>query len=88
MPMPRRAGNLSTSSVSLHRSIFVKFLSSHVIHFLVMGIGIALVLGLLTPTTRPERTRTSILKHLGGLVGLGLVLAWVMYLLPRYPIRF
>ena len=66
----------------------MKFLSSHVIHFLIMGIGIALVLGMLTPTTRPGRTRVSILKYFGGLVGIGLVLAWVMYLLPRNPVRF
>jgi len=66
----------------------MKFLSSHVIHFLVMGIGISLVLGLLTPTTKPERTRKSILKYAGALVGIGLLLAWVMYLLPRNPVRF
>jgi uncharacterized membrane protein YphA (DoxX/SURF4 family) len=30
----------------------VKFISSHVIHFFLMGGGIALILGLLTPTTR------------------------------------
>jgi uncharacterized membrane protein len=66
----------------------VKFLSSHVIHFLIMGVGISLILGLLTPTTREERTRQSILKYAGGLIGLGLVLAWVMYLLPQHPIRF
>jgi len=66
----------------------VKFLSSHVIQFFIMGAGMALVLGLLTPTTRPERTRTSILKYAGGLLGIGLVLAWIMYLLPRNPIRF
>ena len=66
----------------------MKFLSSHVIQFFIMGIGISLILGLLTPTTRPERTRQSILKYLGGLVGLGLVLAAVMYLLPQHPIRF
>lgn len=53
-----------------------------------MGLGISVVLGMITPTTRPERTRMSILKHLGGLVGIGLVLAWVMYLLPRHPVRF
>lgn len=64
------------------------FLSSHVLHFLLMGAGIALILGLLTPTLRPERTRNSILKYAGGLLGLGLVLAWVMYLLPQHPIRF
>jgi len=66
----------------------VKFLGSHVIHFLLMGGGIALVLGMLTPTLRPDRTRASILKYLGGLVGIGLLLAWVMYLLPRNPVRF
>lgn len=66
----------------------MKFLSSHVIQFLIMGVGISLILGLLTPTTRPERTRRSILKHVGGLVGIGLLLAIVMYLLPRNPIRF
>ena len=66
----------------------MKFLSSHVFQFFIMGIGISLILGLLTPTTREERTRQSILKHAGGLVGLGLVLAWVMYLLPQHPIRF
>ncbi len=66
----------------------MRFLSSHVIHFFLMGLGISVVLGMITPTTRPERTRMSIIKHLGGLVGIGLVLAWVMYLLPRHPIRF
>jgi hypothetical protein len=66
----------------------VKFLSSHVIHFFLMGAGISLILGLLTPTLRPERTRASILKYAGGLLGLGLLLAWVMYLLPRHPVRF
>jgi hypothetical protein len=66
----------------------VKFLSSHVIHFLLMGAGISLILGLLTPTLRPERTRASILKYAGGLLGIGLALAWVMYLLPRHPVRF
>ena len=66
----------------------MKFLSSHVIQFFLMGAGMALVLGLLTPTTRPERTRNSILKYAGGLLGIGLILAWVMYLLPRSPIRF
>jgi hypothetical protein len=70
------------------RSVLLKFLSSHVIHFFLMGGGIALVLGMLTPTMRPERTRISILKYLGGLVGIGLALAWVMYLLPRNPVRF
>ena len=66
----------------------MKFLSSHVLQFFIMGAGMALVLGLLTPTTRPERTRNSILKYAGGLLGIGLILAWVMYLLPRNPIRF
>ncbi|MDR3683986.1 MAG: hypothetical protein P4L11_09685 [Geothrix sp.] len=66
----------------------MRFLSSHVIHFFVMGTGIALVLGLLHPTTRPERTRASILKHVAGLIGIGLALAWLMYLLPRHPVRF
>jgi multisubunit Na+/H+ antiporter MnhB subunit len=66
----------------------MRFFSSHVVHFLIMGCGIAVILGMLTPTTRPERTRLSILKHLGGLVGIGLLLAWLMYLLPRNPVRF
>lgn len=66
----------------------MKFLSSHVIHFFLMGLGISLVLGMLTPTLKPERTRASILKYIGGLVGIGLVLAWIMYLLPRNPVRF
>lgn len=66
----------------------MRFLGSHVIHFLVMGSGISLILGLLTPTTRPERTRASILKHAAGLIGIGLALAWVMYLLPHHPIRY
>lgn len=66
----------------------MRFLSSHVIHFVLMGLGIALVLGLLKPTTRPERTTRSIRNHALALIGLGLALAWVMYLLPRHPIRF
>ncbi len=66
----------------------MKFISSHVIQFFVMGLGIALILGLLTPTTRAERTRNSIIKYALGLLGIGLVLAWVMYLLPRNPVRF
>ena len=66
----------------------MKFLSSHVLHFFLMGAGISLILGLLTPTLRPERTRLSILKHAGGLLGVGLLMAWVMYLLPHRPIRF
>lgn len=64
------------------------FLSSHVLHFLIMGSGISLILGLLHPTTRPERTKASILKHALGFMGIGLVLAWVMYLLPLHPVRF
>ena len=63
----------------------MRFLSSHVIHFFVMGLGIAVVLGLLHPTQRPERTRASILKHMAGLLGIGLALAWVMYFFPRHP---
>ncbi len=66
----------------------MRFLSSHVLHFILMGLGIALVLGLLHPTTRPERTKASILKHAAGLIGIGLALAWLMYLLPRHPVRF
>ncbi len=66
----------------------MRFFSSHAVHFLIMGGGIALILGLLHPTQRPERTRLSILKHLAGLVGIGLALAWLMYLLPRHPVRF
>ena len=66
----------------------MKFLSSHVIHFLLMGGGLSLGLGLLHPTTRPERTKASILKHAAGLIGVGLALAWIMYLLPRHPLRF
>ena len=66
----------------------MKFLSSHVIHFFIMGAGISLILGLLTPTTRPARTRNSILKYVGGLLGIGLALAWVMYVYPRNPWRF
>jgi hypothetical protein len=53
-----------------------------------MGSGISLVLGMLHPTTKAERTKLSVLKHAGGLIGVGLVLAWVMYLLPRHPVRF
>ena len=66
----------------------MRCLSSHVIHFVLMGLGIALVLGLLKPTMRPERTKRSIRNHAIALIGLGLALAWVMYLLPRHPIRF
>ncbi|HET6330755.1 MAG TPA: hypothetical protein VFF76_08210 [Holophagaceae bacterium] len=66
----------------------MRFLSSHVIHFVVMGLGIALVLGLLKPTTRPERTKRSIFNHAAALIGIGLALAWLMYLLPRHSVRF
>lgn len=66
----------------------MKFISSHVIQFFLMGSGIALILGLHTPTTRPERTRNSIIKYAAGLLGVGLVLAWIMYILPRNPVRF
>jgi len=66
----------------------MRFLGSHVIHFFLMGLGISVMLGLLTPTLRPERTKASILKHAAGLLGIGLALAWVMYLLPRHPVRF
>jgi hypothetical protein len=37
---------------------------------------------------RPERTRQSMLKYAGGLLGIGLLLAIVMYVLPQHPIRF
>ena len=66
----------------------VKFISSHVIQFFIMGTGISLILGLLTPTTKAERTCNSILKHLLGLLGVGLILAWVMYWLPTNPVAF
>jgi len=66
----------------------MRFLGSHIIHFLVMGLGVSVVLGMLKPTTRPERTLKSIRNHTLGLVGIGLILAWIMYLLPRSPIRF
>jgi len=66
----------------------MRFLVSHVIHFFLMGLGISAVLGLLTPTLRPERTRASILKHAAGLLGIGLALAWVMYVLPLNRVRF
>lgn len=66
----------------------MRFLASHVIHFFLMGTGISLVLGLLRPTMRPERTRASILKHMAGLLGIGLALAWLMYFFPRHPVRF
>jgi uncharacterized membrane protein len=66
----------------------MRFLSSHVIHFVVMGLGIALVLGLLKPTMKPERTKRSILNHAAALIGIGLALAWLMYFLPLHPVRF
>lgn len=66
----------------------MRFLSSHVIHFIVMGLGIALVLGLLKPTLKPERTKRSILNHAAALIGIGLALAWLMYFLPLHPVRF
>ncbi|MCL1908480.1 MAG: hypothetical protein FWG12_03820 [Holophagaceae bacterium] len=66
----------------------MRFLGSHVLHFFIMGLGISVVLGMLKPTMRPERTIRSIRNHALGLVGLGLVLAWVMYMLPRSPVRF
>lgn len=66
----------------------MRFLSSHVIHFFLMGLGISAMLGLLHPTTRLDRTKVSILKHAAGLLGIGLALAWVMYILPRNPVRF
>jgi hypothetical protein len=66
----------------------MRFLGSHVIHFLIMGLGISAVLGMLKPTLRPQRTIKSIRNHALGLLGIGLVLAWIMYILPRSPIRF
>ena len=48
-----------------------------------MGIGISLVLGILTPTTRPERTYNSILRHTVALLGGGLALAWIMFYFAR-----
>jgi hypothetical protein len=66
----------------------MRFLGSHVIHFLAMGLGVSIVLGMLKPTLRPERTARSMRNHALGLLGVGLALAWVMYLLPRSPVRF
>ena len=66
----------------------MRFLSSHAIHFLLMGSGLSLILGLLHPTTREDRTKRSIGMHALGFLGVGLALAWVMYLLPRNPFRF
>lgn len=64
------------------------FLSSHLLHFIVMGTGIAMIMGLLTPTQRSDRTKKSIVKYWLGLVGIGFLLAWLMYLFPRNPVRF
>jgi len=66
----------------------MRFLGSHVIHFFIMGLGISLVLGMLKATLRQERTFKSIRNHALCLVGIGLVLAWVMYFLPLSPVRF
>jgi hypothetical protein len=66
----------------------MRFLGSHVIHFLAMGLGISAVLGMLKPTMRPERTIKSIRNYALFLVGAGLILAWIMYLFPRSPVRF
>ena len=66
----------------------MKFLGSHVIHFFIMGLGISAVLGMLRPTLRQERTFRSMRNYALGLVGIGLVLAWIMYVLPRSPVRF
>jgi hypothetical protein len=46
------------------------FLSSHLLHFIVMGTGIAMIMGLLTPTQRWDRTKKSIVKYWLGLVGI------------------
>ncbi|MDR1840647.1 MAG: hypothetical protein LBQ86_01815 [Holophagales bacterium] len=66
----------------------MRFLGSHVVHFLIMGLGVSAVLGMLKPTMHPERTFRSMINHALGLVGIGLILAWIMYLLPRSPVRF
>jgi hypothetical protein len=66
----------------------MQFLGSHVIHFFIMGIGISVVLGMLKATLRTERTIKSIRNHALCLMGIGLVLAWVMYFLPLSPVRF
>lgn len=58
----------------------MKIISSHVIQFFIMGAGISIILGMLTPTTKSEKTRNSILKHAAALLGGGLALAWAMYL--------
>ena len=55
---------------------------------MVMGIGISAVLGMLRPTLRPGRTIRSMVNHALCLLGAGLALAWVMYLLPRSQVRF
>ncbi|HCG36749.1 MAG: hypothetical protein ACO25G_02260 [Holophagaceae bacterium] len=64
------------------------FFSSHLLHFIIMGTGIAMIMGLLTPTQRFERTKKSIIKYWFGLIGIGLLLGWLMYFFPRNPIRF
>jgi hypothetical protein len=66
----------------------MRFLGSHVVHFLIMGLGVSAVLGMLRPTLRQERTLRSMRNHAIGLLGVGLALAWAMYLLPRSPVRF
>jgi len=66
----------------------MRFLGSHVIHFLIMGLGISIVLGMLKPTLQPARTIKSMRNHALGVIGIGLVLAWIMYLLPTSPVRF
>jgi hypothetical protein len=53
-----------------------------------MGLGVSAILGMLKPTLRPERTFRSMRNYALGLVGIGLVLAWIMYLLPRSSVRF
>ncbi|MFM8233674.1 MAG: hypothetical protein ACKN9J_01085 [Holophagaceae bacterium] len=63
-------------------------LSSHLLHFILMGTGISIVMGFLTPTQRLDRTKKSIMKHWLGLIGIGLLLAWIMYFFPRNPVRF
>ena len=75
----------------LYRAVLGELLVGILLGPPVLGLllaGLALVLGLMHPTLRPERTRASILKYFGGLVGIGLALAWVMYLLPGNPVRF
>jgi len=66
----------------------MRFLGSHIIHFLIMGFGISVVLGMLKPTLHPTRTIKSMRNYALGMMGIGLVLAWIMYLLPTSPVRF